>query len=238
MAFTHGKDAKVLIDEFDMSSDLTQYNFGLATQTVDVTTMGAADRVYLAGLNEGSISVQGVFNNATDATDEELSALRGVETVISASPQSFTAIGDRVHMVNGFLDDYSPRSTVNDAVRFSSGVTASAGAFFGRALHHNFQESSTGTLASIDAGASYAPSTNGAVAFLHVTEFNGTDATVTIEDAATEPTYGSLVAFTQVTALGSEKVSVAGNVERFTRINLTGTFTTITFVVSFARQLS
>jgi hypothetical protein len=236
--FTHGKDAKVLVDQFDMSADLTQYNFGLSTQTVDVTTFSNADRVYLPGLNEGSISVQGVFNNATDRTDEELSALRGAETVISASPQSFAAIGDQAHMVNGFLDDYSPRSTVNDAVRFSSGVTASAGAFLGVTIHHNNQESTTGTFASVDAGASYAPSTNGAAAFLHVTQFDGTNATVTIEDAATEPTYGSLVAFTQVTAVGSEKVTVAGNVERFVRINLTGTFTTITFVVTFARLLT
>jgi hypothetical protein len=88
LMFTHGKDAKVLVDQFDMSADLTQYNFGLSTQTVDVTTFSNADRVYLPGLNEGSISVQGVFNNATDRTDEELSALRGAETVISASRRS------------------------------------------------------------------------------------------------------------------------------------------------------
>jgi len=32
-------------------------------------------------------------------------------------------------------------------------------------------------------------------------------------------------------------VTVAGEVLRFTRVALTGTFTTVTFVVSFARDL-
>ncbi len=238
MVFVPGKDAKVFVAQFDMTADLTGYNFGLDTQNPDVTTMGIDDRVFLAGIGDGSISVQGVFNAATDRTDEEFNALKGTATVFSASPTSFAAIGDRAHMVNGLIENYQPRSVVNDAVRFSSGVKSSAGAFFGEVLHHNNQESSTGTSASIDAGAGHAPSTKGAVAFLHVTEFSGTDATVTIEDAATEPTYGSLVAFTQVTGLTSESVEVSGDVQRFTRINLTGTFTTVTFVVTFARLLT
>jgi len=234
MAFQHGKGAGVFVAQFDLSGDFTQYNFSRSRQTVDVTTMGNDDRVFLSGIGEGKISVQGIYNAATDKSDEELNALDGVETVITASPTAAAAIGDAAHMVNGFIENYQPRSSVNDAVRFSSGVEASAGGYVGKVLHHNNQESSTGASASID---NTAQTTNGATAFLHVTQFSGTDATVTIEDAVTEPTYGSLVAFTQVTGLTSEKVTVAGNVERFARINLTGTFTTITFVVSFVRHL-
>jgi len=239
MAFVHGKDAKVLIAQYDLSADLTGYNWGKGRQLPDVTTMGNDDKVFLAGTSEGKITVQGVFNGATDRSDEEITTLyqNGTETVISASPQTFSAIGDRVHMVNGFVENYQPRSSVNDAVRFSSGMQASATVSGGVVLHHNNQESGTGNFASVDAGAGHAPSTVGATAFVHVTEFNGTDATITIEDSANDSTWGSLVAFTQVTAVGAEKVTVAGNVERYTRIALTGTFTTITFVVSFARHL-
>jgi hypothetical protein len=137
-------------------------------------------------------------------------------------------------MVNGFIENYQPRASNNDAVRFSSGTTGSAGAYMGVVLHHNNQESSTANFTGVDGTAQ---TTSGATAFLHVTQFSGTDATITIEDAATEPTYGSLVAFTQVTGLTSEKVTVSGTVERFARVALTGTFTTITFVVAFARHL-
>ena len=77
---------------------------------------------------------------------------------------------------------------------------------------------------------------SGATGFLHVTQFSGTNATVTIQDSANDSTFGTLVAFTAATGLTSEKVTVAGTVERYVRINLAGTFTTITFVVSFARH--
>ncbi len=230
----HGKGAGVWLAQFDLSGDFTGYNFTTSRQNVDITTMGLDDRVLLAGTREGSISVQGVFNSATDKSDEELNNIDGVESVITASPTAAAAIGDRAHMVNGFIEDYQPRSSITDAVRFSAGVTASAGAYPGVVLHHDNQESSTGNSASVDYGSTTA---NGATAFIHVTEFNGTDATMTIEDATTEPTYGSLVAFTQVTGLTSEKVTVTGNVLAFTRVALTGTFTTVTFVISFARNL-
>ena len=235
MAFTHGKGAGVFVAQFDLSGDFTQYNWSKSRQTVDVTTMGNDDKVFISGLGEGSVSVSGVFNAATDQSDEELTTLyqNGTETVITASPTAAAAIGDRAHMVNGFIDNYQPRATVNDAVRFSSGITASAGAYSGVVLHENAQESSTGNHASVDGAAQ---STDGATAFIHVTEFNGTDATITVEDSANDSTFGSLVAFTQVTGLTSEKVTVAGTVERYVRINLAGTFTTITFVVSFARH--
>lgn len=233
MAFQHGKASGVWLNEFDFASDLTQYNFGKTRQLVNVTTFGNDDKVFLAGIGEGQINVQGVWNPAADQTDEEIVALDGSEVVISASPTGAAAIGDRVHMVNGELAGYQPRSPVNDAARFSASYTGDAGAYMGIVLHENAQENSTGNFASVDDGAQ---TTDGATAFLHVTQFDGTNATITIEDAATLPTFGSLVAFTQVTGLTSEKVTVAGNVERHVRIALTGTFTTLTFIVSFHRH--
>lgn len=231
MAFAHGKGAGVFVADFDLSGDLTQYNWSKSRQLVDVTTFGNDNRVFLAGIGEGRISVQGVWNPSV--SDIELIAIDGVETVITASPTAATAIGDRAHMVNGLLENFQPRAPVNDAVRFSSGVTASAGAYPGVILHHNNQESSADDFASVDGAAQ---SSNGATAFLHVTQFSGTDATVTIEDSSNDSTFGSLVAFTQVTGTTSEKVTASGTVERYARVALTGTFTTITFVVAFARH--
>ena len=231
MAFAHGKGAGVWMNEFDFASDLTQYNFGKTRQLVNVTTFGNDDKVWLAGLGEGQINFQGIWNPAANQTDEEIVALDGTEVVITASPTGATAIGDRAHMVNGELDNYQPRAPVNDAVRFSVSYTGDD-AQGGVILHENAQESATGNHTSVDGSAQ---TTNGAVANLHVTQFSGTDATVTIEDSTDDSVWGSLVAFTQVTGTTSERVSVAGTVERYVRVALTGTFTTVTFVVSFAR---
>lgn len=235
MAFVHGKDSGVFVAQFDLSGDFTQYDFTKEIQAVDITTLGNSDRVYLAGLHSGKISIQGVFNDATDKSDEEFTNLLGSSAVITASPTAAAAIGDRAFMVDGFIENYQPRSPGNDAVRFTSGFQASAGAYTGQIIHHNNQESSTGNFASVDGGAQ---TTAGATAFLHVTQFSGTNATVTVEDSTDDAIFGSLVAFTAATGVTSEKVSVTGTVERYVRIALTGTFTTITFVVSFARHLT
>lgn len=239
MAFVHGKGSGVWMNEFDFSSDLTQYNFGRTRQLVNVTTFGNDDKVFLAGLAEGQINLQGVWNAAANQTDEEIVALDGSQVLVSASPTAAAAIGDRVHMVTGELSNYQPRSPVNDAARFSVSYMGDEGAYPGVVLHSNTQRSSTSTgYASVDGGAGNAPSSNGATAFLHVTQFDGTDATITIEDSANDSTFGSLQAFTQVTGVGSEVIRPTGDVERYVRVALSGTFTTITFIVSFFRHLT
>ena len=234
MAFQPGKNAAVFAAQFDFSGDLTQYQFASSRQTVNVTTMGNDDKVFLAGVAEGRISVQGVWNPAADRTDEEINAFDGVFVPITASPQGATAIGNRAHMIYGLIENYQPRAPNNDAVRFSSGVQASAGAWKGVILHPNQAETAPANFASVDGGAQ---TTTGAAAFLHVLAFSGTDATVTIEDSADNSIFGSLAAFSQVTGLTSERLAITGTVERYVRVALTGTFTSITFVVSFARHL-
>ncbi len=237
MAFLHGKDAGVFVAQFDLSDQFTQYTPSYSVATSDITTMGNTAHIYLAGTTTVTLNVQGVFNSATDKTDEEFTAALGSELVVTASPTAAAVIGADAHMVNGFIENYQPRSPGNDAVRFSMSMQGSAAGIGGKILHHNNQESGTGDHTSVRAEAQ-AASASGGVGHLHVTEFNGTDATITIEDSSDDIAFGSLVAFTQATGLTSEKVEVAtGEVLEYVRVNLAGTFTTITFVVGFARFL-
>lgn len=231
MVFKHGKASKVLVAEHDLSADMTQYNWGKSRQTVDTTTFGNDDRIFLSGVGEGRFSAQGVWNN--ELSDEQIVAIDGTRVVISASPQTFAAIGDRVHMVQGYLENYQPRSAQNDAVRFSSGFMASAGAYLGVCLHELDAETGAANFTSVDQTAQ---STNGAKAFLHVTAFTGTDATITVEDSSDDQTFASLGAFTQVTDVTSEGIDISGTVEQYVRVALTGTFSSITFAVSFHRH--
>ncbi len=237
MAFLHGKDAGVFVAEFDLSGDFTQYTPSYSVATSDITTMGNTAHIYLAGTTTATLNVQGVFNAATDKSDEEFTAALGNELVVTASPTAATSIGDDADMVNGFIESYSPRSPGNDAVRFSTTMQGSGVATGGKILHQNNQESSTSSgYASVRAVAQ-AASASGAVGHIHVTEFSGTDATITIEDSSDDIAFGSLVAFAQATGLTSERVSVTGEVLEYVRVSLAGTFTTVTFVVGFARFL-
>lgn len=230
MSFVHGKSSKVIVHDVDLSADLTQYQWGKTWQNPDITTFGHEDRVFLSGLGDGRFNTQGVWNPSL--TDDEIPALDGVRTVITASPLGISSIGDRAHMTRGYVEDYQPRSAQNDAVRFSSGIQASAGNYFGVVLHPLVARTTAADYTGVDQAAQ---SGFGAVAFLHVTAFSGTNMTVTVEDSADNSNWGTLQAFTQMTAVGSQSIDVSGTVERYVRASLAGTFTSVTFAVSFAR---
>ena len=199
--------------------------------------MGNTAHIYLAGQTSVTLNVQGVFNSDSNKSDAEFTSALGNELVVTASPTAAAVIGDDAHMVNGLVEGYQPRSPGNDAVRFSMTMQGTAVGAGGKILHHNNQESGTGDHTSVRAVAQ-AASASGGVGHLHVTEFSGTDATITIEDSSDDIAFGSLVAFTQVTGLTSEKVEVpTGEVLEYVHVALTGTFSTITFVVGFARFL-
>ena len=79
---------------------------------------------------------------------------------------------------------------------------------------------------------------------MQVTAFSGTSVTVTIQhsddNAAGDP-YAAVTggAFTAVTAVGTQRVQTARNasVKRWLRINLAGTFTTVSLLVMVAKNI-
>lgn len=232
MTFAHGKTSKVIVHDVDLSADLTQYQWGKSWQNPNVTTfVNNGFKSFLSGLADGKFNCQGIWNNAL--TDEQLTALDGTRTVITASPLGISTIGQVAHMTRGYVENYQPRTPVNDAARFSSGVQSSAGNYFGHILHPLTARTSAADFDSVDGGAQ---SLLGGVGFLHVTAFSGTDATITIQDSADDNTFGTLQAFTQVTGTGSEGINIPGTIERYVRVALTGTFTSVTFAVSFSRH--
>lgn len=90
--------------------------------------------------------------------------------------------------------------------------------------------------ADLDNGAS---SAFGAQAYLQVTAFTGTDATVKVQHSADNSTWSDLITFTQVTAApASQRLAVSGTVDRYVRVSTvtTGGFTSATFAVAFARN--
>jgi hypothetical protein len=82
-------------------------------------------------------------------------------------------------------------------------------------------------------------SSTGLRAFLHVTEFTGTDATVVVEESSDDgggDAYAAIASFTSITGVGAEAISVSGAIEQYTRVNVTvDNFTTMTFGVVIAR---
>jgi hypothetical protein len=72
---------------------------------------------------------------------------------------------------------------------------------------------------------------------LHVTAFSGTSGTIEIEHSANDSTWASLIAFTAVTGVTSQRSAVTVTVNRYLRFAITAdTFTSMTVFASFARN--
>ncbi len=89
--------------------------------------------------------------------------------------------------------------------------------------------------ASIDGGAA---SAFGLSAYLHVTAFTGTSATVTVQDSADNSTFASLAPFAAASAVGAQRVATAAGatVRRYLRVATTGTFSSVSFHVLLVRR--
>jgi hypothetical protein len=233
MAFIHGKNTNVLVDEFDLTAYLNQGSVSKKAQAVKTTVFGLDDHTYIGGLEEGSASLGGLFDGAASAVDEVLNTALGGTQVVTVAWPGYATIGNAAAMLQSKQASYQIRAINNDAVRVNAGLTGDTGVRFGLILHPLVARTAGANFTSVDNTAS---TSSGSVAQLHVTAFTGTNATVKVTDSTDDSIFADLHTFSSVSGVTSERSTATGTVNRYARVELTGTFTTITFAVSFVRN--
>lgn len=241
MAFIHGKSTIVLCNEFNLSSYFNEATANNSVETAETTTFGNSAKVYIAGLADGTVSLNGLFEGSANATDEELTAILGSDSgmVITIAPSGSTAIGQRTIASQGKLTSYEISSPVGDVVSATSEFQVSGGISHGVSLHALAAETTTGTGASVDNSAS---SANGGVGALHVTANTMNNNTVfKVQHSADNSTWADLVTFSTVstTVVSAERIAVASGttVNRYLRATWTASGSgSITFHINFARR--
>jgi hypothetical protein len=235
MAAVHGSKGSVLLDEFDVSSYFTQASVVKQAQTVNVTTFGNDDKLYIAGQGSGSLSLNGVWDGDAGAVDATLEAALGTDTVITVGIGGSATLGGPAILLQALNTGYQIRPTVTDAVRITAGATANGGVrVAGVFLQPLEAETTTFNGTSVDNGAS---SAFGGVGHVHVTAFSGNTATVKIQDSANDADWADLITFTEIAGVGSERLSVSGQVDQYLRFAITADdFTSMTIACSFARN--
>lgn len=231
MAFVHGKGAAILVSDVALTGYLNQLSASRNAQAVNVTTFGNDQRQFIAGIEDGTITLSGLFDAAGSDTEFDGALAAAAGSPVTVGVAGFT-IGNTVTLCNADEVSYQIRAVNNDAVRLDASFQADGPIRNGVALHDLEAETSTGNFASVDNSTSTA---FGAVGSLHVTAFNGTDATIKITDSTDDAIFSDLITFTQATGTTSETASATGTVNRYARVELSGTFTSITFAVGFAR---
>lgn len=235
MAFKHGKDTSVFVNNTDFS---TYFNNVDTTRTADVaesTTFGNSAKTYISGNKDGTLTIAGFFDATADATLQPL--LGGADMIISVGIDGLDAT-DSCIFGKGNITNYGVSSPVGDIVATSIDIQADSGLYNGTVLENQTVTTTTtgtardNTLSTSDGGAG----------FLIVSASSGTSPTLDakIQHSADDTTYVDLVSFTQATSTTSEVklVDEGTTVNRYLKAILTvgGTSPSFTAIIGFGRN--
>lgn len=239
MAFSHGKHARIFVDEFNLSTYFSEVSAPRERDTAETSTFGGTAKTFVAGLANGTISASGFWDPVAGGSDVVLDAALGAATakVVTISRESADAVGDRAELASAHETTYEASSSVDDANKVAAEFQADGGIDAGVILHAHEAETVDANEASVD---NTAATTNGGVAHLHATAYSGlTNAIIKVQHSTDDVSFADLVTFTTLTAVGKQRVVVAAGttVNRYLRAttDVTGTGS-ITYVCAFARR--
>jgi len=246
--FRHGKNTKVFINEFDLSTQLREVNTTAEADTAETSAFGTTDKTYVIGLLGTSLTLSGMFSGAAGEIDALFNSWNGddIDKVVSIYTEGVGAAGSgtgrAVQQAPGKFTMRTIPSTLTDMVGIQANIISDGIARSGRSLHdYVTAESSTGNMASgLDNGVL---TSNGGSGHLNVpiNTRNGTSI-IKVQHSTDNSAWADLVTFATVNAstITSERIVVAPltTVNRYLRGQWTiaGTTGAITFALSFARH--
>ncbi len=221
---------------YDLSGDVGSLNNASSPRAMLLSTgidKSAVERI--PGLSDGIIDFNTWFN---DASNQEHAALKGLPTadilVIWATGSSLNdeAAALVAKQVNYDWARGADKSFEGQVLCQANGTPLEWG---------NLLTAGKRTDTSNTAGTSIdntSGTTNGLVAYLQVFSVTGTNVIVAIQESQNDGSpdaFADVLAFTSATGRTSERKTATGTVERYLRVNTTGTFSEAIFAVMFWR---
>ena len=236
MAFVHGKDSKVFLDNNDFGEYFNNVDFTKTADVTETTAFGSSNKSYISGDKDGTVSLSGMFDSVADAVLQPFLG-SSTNTDICIGADGITD-GKSIFFGTGVVTNYGQSSPVGDVVATTVDLQSNAGLFTGLVLD-NATVTATGNSTVTDNSAS---TSNGGGAIAIVTAKSGSStptATIKIQHSSDNVTFVDLVTFTDFTAVGSQVSEVASGttINRYLRVNYTITGSTPSFsvIVGFGR---
>lgn len=242
MAVVTGVTLKVLINQYDVTGYFRSLAVNGSRSMYDTTVFGNTSKNVVPGLRAGTIEIGGLFESTAtaNAPDNVFTAIEAASTVpiVSVFPEGW-ALGSRAYLLQAHETNHDIGAQIDDLILNSASFTCNDGLDAGVSLHALTAETTfpfTGT--AVD---NLALTSNGGVAFLHVSAIAGASPNVVVKiQHAAVSTYADLVTFVASTAASSQRIEVAAGttVNRNLRATITegGTTSSVTASVSFARR--
>lgn len=238
MTFVPSNRSRVLFGATHLSGFLTEAGEEYTADVSETTVLLDTAKTHIAITDDGSASLDGIFDGTPASIHAALSPLKGLHEPrpYSYAPRGF-GLGEPVELAHLLNTAYQINSAVAGIVAVTAAGQATGGVNSGVALHDLTAETETGDGQAHDHGASTA---EGAVAHLHVTGVSGSDPEldVIVEHSADGDVWVTLATFAQATEPGAQRQTVTGTVNRHLRASWTvdGTEPSFAFAVAIARR--
>lgn len=236
MAFSGGYNTRFMLAGYDLSTYLNQASKSGTTDALDTSTFGSQWRSAIPGLKAGQMSVRGFSDNSAGAVTAVLGSCFASNNKIVTSFDIGDTFGNLGWAMSALETDYGITSPVDGVTQIEASFTSNTGFDPVISLRALAAATGTGNGSTYDNGGA---TSNGGAGYLQLTSFSGTNITVSINHSTDNFSANDvqLLAFAQVTAANSaERVAFTGTCNRYRRIVIAGTFTSVTFQVSLASR--
>ena len=238
MSFVHGSGARVYANGFDLSAFLKNVSGAHEVGAHESTTFGATAKTYISGLEDATLSAEGLFSGAVGATDAVLfAALRGRSPIVWNWLPSGDVGGGFGYGLLALETSYEIETPVDDLVSVSVEAQSNVGRERVQIMHPLAARVASGEGTSRDNAVL---TSAGGVGYLQATTVAGgsPNMTVKIQHSVDAAAWVDLITFTAVTASNNaRRITVANTVNRHIRAiwTITGTDPSFTFFAAFGR---
>lgn len=234
MTKLNGLGQQLLVDGFNISGDVGAWSSGCPHGVYDVTGLDKFANERILGRKDGRLALNAFFNPSAGAVHDVLSTVPTTDR--QASLLVGSTLGAPAASILAKQITYDGDRPADGSMGFNTELLSN-----GFPLEWGIQlTAGTDDLTAAAAGTgvdTLASASFGLQAYLHVTAFTGTSATVTIQDntADVPGTYTDVTgaAFAAATAVGAQRIQTSRTqtVRRWVRFNVTGVFSALTLAV-------
>lgn len=236
----HGRRVRIFFNRFRLSLHMHTFSLSLEAAADECTVFESTHKEFALDVPGGTANCEGYYRGTADDADEYLDDALGSDTQshLMIAPEGWAAVGKRVYMMLVDVTKKGLNGAAKTLIAISSDFLSSSGVNRGVVLHAREEEVATGSEASYhDNGAA---TSSGAVAQFHVeaaSEVGDETLTSVVQHSVDHVVWADLVASDPFTEPGSQRKSVAGTVNRYTREQhaVAGSAPSFTYAVGLAR---
>jgi hypothetical protein len=237
---THGSNdvAFFLLGGYSLLGDSTEIGDKIEALTDETMSLGDSWPEHTdLGVRKADLTQNGFFNDATNAMHTALNEQQGVSRVLVYGLEGNTVGKKFVGYAGAMEVDYARLLSLKALHRANASYQGNGQVDEGLILHALGARTTDGDSTGADSIDNLASSANGGVAYLQVIAYSGFSSVVfKVLHDTDDSGYADLVTFTTVTAIGAQRQTVAGTINRHLAASwdVTGSGS-VTFMIGFKR---